>query len=1722
MNAHAILEAFRCQAAYRTVSNTAAHSPSFNISILGCPCTRPGMHSSRTEVQNARHHACQNPKASDKNSPTDHLFIVSANSQTSLSGAVTELLSWLASEKPSATQLRLIADELACRRSLLQWRQYFVASSCEELCSRIEQRQSAGTRASRRVMTVFVFTGQSAQWYQMGKDLFDRYSGFRQSVIESENILRELGSSWSLIDQLYTAKLNSRIHEGEIAQPATTAIQIALVDLLASINVHPQTVIGHSSGEIAAAYTTRAISHRTALKVAYHRGSLPKLCKQNIATAGAMLSVGLSESEVLPYIHGIKKGVLSVACLNSPTSSTVSGDEAAISELAEILDIKGVFNKKLKVDAAYHSHHMRHVAEEYNDSLGHLETCQVRDGIAFVSSVTSAKKQTGFASAYWVDNLVSKVRFLDALTEYRRYSLDHNYQQSARHLLVEVGPHSALRGPIRQTYGQDLENFDYVYTPTLERERDGAQTILELAGKMFSHGYPVDLQEACGSKHRRFPRLVPINLPRYRWDHTKRYWHESQLSKEYRKRPYGSHDLLGVRVINSPPDEPRWRQLLSLAGIPWLAEHAIDGLTTFPGAAYLCMAIEALRQITSYDGSSCDATYVLQDISFMKALIVPEPPGKLEIQLSLRFDDRALRRYDFRVYARSADAMWDEYCRGRIMLDPAALSNGNNAGLRSELRKRCQVSCADPWDSAKLYEQLRLNGNAYGPLFASIKKMVLGSFQAVSQVVMPKGEAATPLSSSEPYIIHPATLDSIMHTSLPIYAAHCKAGSIMPVSIEQLQISSDITVKPAKELTAFTELEHPTHTYAVANAIVFDNGALTARPVLAIDGMKILGVSTSKSSVIGAPETRKMGYQVGWAKDVDFADAAASMDIRRAISLREYCSLLQFKHPSVDVLQIGASQGEWADSIIQHFAGDEGSSIKHDVVLEEPEMEENLFNWQPSQNDKAVLRSNNYSERNSLSECGSKRYDLVLVAVEQRTLDKFAERLGPVRGMLKPGGHLLLNVDLSMCDSALVSGLEKRLCRQNLISLTHLWKNDMANGDANALSVYRATGTMPPSSELPVVVVSNERYGDVSSSIGDALRQKGMQCSMDTWDTLHPDSAGTYIFVCDSRELGLCNANATGFGRIQRVLNTISKAVWLISSVEDSCPDTAVLLGLMRTACSEYDQLRAVTFDVQEMLEDCLSQLLQPITDAIFQLTHSDVYTDGSLETEYTFSKGQLLIPRLIPSPELNEILVEADGQQPAVKSPYMNESCPLRLYDKPFYADGEICFEPDDPIFGSVSADEVIVKINAQALGSEMSNLGSTASASAPSRLKLQEFAGTVVTLGEDVEKDYHIRLGDRVYGWCLIRSSCASYSRCKAQQICHVPCGWDMALAAASPSAIMTAYHTLVEIASVRRGQTILMYGNDCPTTRAAVVIARFLGAEVVVSGVATSQRNRLAEIYDLPSSHILEESGIKLNQRLLDILGHVGVDVVLCTSTAPPSDLWACIAAFGTIVQVVNDGAETTLSGGPLVIGRPFTFAAFDLVSTLGQPSRKIEGLLKKAQDMIQKAKPEFPILLQKVSMGSLRDAISTARTKSSAETIILEADNDTQVNVTRDVCDHFHVSGSRMEENATYVVAGGLGDIGRILCRLMASLGAGNIVVLSRRTLQDQERKDLQNEVDAISCNTDLHIISCDISNPNDVIRAAQIIQDHGLPPVRGVIQAATTLDVSTSSWLALWL
>lgn len=198
---------------------------------------------------------------------TPHLFVLSAASQASLSSMASSLKDWVSNHQSSSICLRDLAHTLGVRRSLYSWRSSFVATSLDEVVSELGQVGSRGTKESKKSNLTYIFTGQGAQWFAMGRELLLTSPRFRESVAKSDNLLKSLGCPWSLIDELLKTKGDSKIGNSEIAQPATTALQVALVGLLDGFGIVPQRVCGHSSGEIAAAYAAGALNHEAAIEM---------------------------------------------------------------------------------------------------------------------------------------------------------------------------------------------------------------------------------------------------------------------------------------------------------------------------------------------------------------------------------------------------------------------------------------------------------------------------------------------------------------------------------------------------------------------------------------------------------------------------------------------------------------------------------------------------------------------------------------------------------------------------------------------------------------------------------------------------------------------------------------------------------------------------------------------------------------------------------------------------------------------------------------------------------------------------------------------------------------------------------------------------------------------------------------------------------------------------------------------------------------------------------------------------------------------------------------------------------------------------------------------------------------------------------------------------------------------------------------------------------------
>ena len=708
-------------------------------------------------------------------------------------------------------------------------------------------------------------------------------------ILSFANLTKSFANPFAFPEELTKNSAESRIGLAVYSQPLCTAIQIALVDLLDSWNIRPTSVTGHSSGEIAAAYTIGALTWQDAMTAAYYRGVASENMVRTNQVQGAMMAVGMSEEDALPFISGLKQGQATVACVNSPSSITVSGDVSAIDELESLMKDQKVFARKLEVQVAYHSHHMALVGDEYSAAISGIKT-QNHSEIAFYSSVTGQRADCPeLGPAYWVANMLGQVKFADSLNRLCREATSgrkgrrRGASTPAVGILVEIGPHSALAGPIKQILQADAELRDtsITYLTALIRKSNAGETCIELASKLFTQGYPVALSALNRPTGRESHSLL-VDLPPYAWNHSKSYWAESRLSKVYRNRQYPRSDLLGVQDRNSNALEPRWRNFIRTSEVPWVKDHKVQSNIVYPAAGYVVMAIEAACQRAT-EMSVDIIGYKLRNIVVRQALVIPEQSGEVETTLNLRPYNESARAssdiwHEFYVFSVAEDDHWTEHCRGLISVLQESNSNEvdgdtQTSAIRKSFAKtitEAEAECCTNVNVEDFYERLRVLGLDYGPTFANMTSARATENCSVGEITISDTASVMPMNFQYPFVLHPTTLDSIFH---PLFAAVAgEAGSLqdpmVPTFIEDIFVSHNICTEAGHRLTVYASTENKDSRQVKASMLVVNGGQNSYEPVVEINGLTCLTLARDTLED-ACQDSSKIAYNYIWKADPD-------------------------------------------------------------------------------------------------------------------------------------------------------------------------------------------------------------------------------------------------------------------------------------------------------------------------------------------------------------------------------------------------------------------------------------------------------------------------------------------------------------------------------------------------------------------------------------------------------------------------------------------------------------------------------------------------------------------------------------------------------------------------------------------------------------------------------------------------------------------------------------
>ena len=679
-------------------------------------------------------------------------FLVSAASPGALEGQARRLAGHLRARRPPLGE---VETALRARRALLPFRRVVWAESPQELVDALERLGSSGEPApppasAGRGRVAFVFTGMGPQWWGMGRGLLRRNPVFQETLQHLDPLFRK-SAGFSVIEELGRSEGESRMNDPRIAQPATFALQAGICAVLADHGIRPHVVVGHSVGEVAAAYVGGWLDPEDAVHVSVARATL----QARLAGRGTMLAAAVGAEEALELVEAFGgAGPLCVAAFNGPRSVTFSGSEAAIAALERRLAGGGVFHRRLRVSVPYHSAAMEAITGELRSALAALRPRA--PAVPLVSTVTGGTLDAPMDADYWVRNVRDPVRFHDAIKAAVRLGAG---------VLVEIGPHPALVRYMEEI----LEGHEPrpLVLGTLHRERDDVEALERVVGEILAR---TDAFDRTLERAGRLP-----DAPGYAWER-RRLWREPPALE--RDRLEGPAAPLLERPLG---DGRSFVTRLGLADLAYLAEHRIGGTAVVPGACWLEAAMELLRRAGGRGGS-----IHLREVRFRRALAIGGSGGFM-----VRYDQEAAR---ISVHAWGGGDASGEEAPLAVMF--AALGGGGAPpGVRGDLSGGVE----QPVEA--VYARLARAGLEYGETFRIIRRLVVDPRGRSLRAELDLGSRAA-AAAAQGYVLHPALLDGAFQSVAALVA---DGRTYVPSRVGHLWLAPE-TARPPGMLVAHVRL----------------------------------------------------------------------------------------------------------------------------------------------------------------------------------------------------------------------------------------------------------------------------------------------------------------------------------------------------------------------------------------------------------------------------------------------------------------------------------------------------------------------------------------------------------------------------------------------------------------------------------------------------------------------------------------------------------------------------------------------------------------------------------------------------------------------------------------------------------------------------------------------------------------------------------------------------
>lgn len=932
-----------------------------------------------------------------------------------------------------------------------------------------------------------------------------------------------------------------------------------------------------------------------------------------------MAAVGLTLDKTLEAIDRLNQsglesaGTLTVACMNSKTSHTVSGSVADIEALIDKLNEDKIFARKLTVEMAYHSRFLDPISQEYVECIGRIlppsSLANHSSDVLFFSSAYGTQIQHSKLqdANYWTKNLTSPVRFNDSVTTMLQALKSVKGDGGSSQLItdiVEVGPHSALRGPLRNIIQDVRVNSDVKYHHLLKRGDSDLEVLMRAIGSLFSRGIQIDLL-----KVNNIPGAQPsvmIDLPRYPFNHTREYWNECRLSRNFRFRPYPRHELLGAPVNDwDGKYDAIWRNWIRLSENPWVEHHTISGSVLYPAAGMLVMAIEGCKQLSERSNPGKPIKGIrFREVSFHSALQVPEGALGVESHLYLRpvkqaaLESKPSAWREFQVCTAQDDDEWREHCCGQVLVEYNEAATAVDGGLEERAFKahcearidRSQRNCTQRVSSEKIYKSWENVGLVFGPTFQTVVHAIVDHEAGVTLArVKPTTallKALMPCGYLQPHLIHPTTLDGALQACLvPLVSnpSNKQKNAIVLSFMEELWVSTAEHSEDGYLVIADSE-GHGRKKHLMSCTAV---DSVSKTPMIQVSGCIVTEIDGNNDGSTSEQDPRHRAWSIDWALDPDFLDTEQT---ERAFSgpegFQKYLSVLAHKNPSMKFLDINKQTSSFTEGVLSTLSR---RCAQYDFAA----TSSSLANESEKPISEGYVRYKTFdiTDDPTSQGFGVASYDLLFVPVSLIPNTLIDEFLNMCLSLVRPGGKFVLTAASS---STVARSWGEYLGETGLASIDAVLCDQGSSvlvTTALVASTPLSHGTdIEPSSGSYYIVgdLSSPVQRDVAEELASSLQSKGLSVKIATipgyaqlTETASEEeiSQSTCIVITelDTRLLASVDDEIL---TAMKVMVTGKRLLWVN---KEFSPDTALVNGFAASIRLENPELQFVTltFDPQ-------------------------------------------------------------------------------------------------------------------------------------------------------------------------------------------------------------------------------------------------------------------------------------------------------------------------------------------------------------------------------------------------------------------------------------------------------------------------------------------------------------------------------------------------------------